>query len=78
MHVKIHEALTVSTAVDGSPVLPPPDPLSCHPPLGRLDAAGAAQLSGGEKGSFDFTTNSHTPFRHESGPWCWVKRVLSL
>lgn len=46
MHAKFHEALTVSTAVDGSPILPPPDPLSCHPPLGRLDAAGAAQLSG--------------------------------
>lgn len=35
-------------------------------------------VGGGEKGSFDFTTNSHTPFRHESGPWCWVKWVLTL
>ena len=36
--------LTISTAVDGSPVLPPPDALASHPPFSGGDTAVATQL----------------------------------
>ena len=53
-------SLTVSTTVDGSSVLPPPDPLSRHTPLSGRNTAGTTQLQGWEGGVVIMQAGMHT------------------
>ena len=55
------QLLTISTTVDSSSVLPPPDPLSRHTPLSGRNAAGTTQLQGGRVVVTQAGMHTHTP-----------------